>query len=163
LDDDVEIDRPGVMRLFQTMKKHNLDLIQASLTADSSCYWDIIKHPPEGATLCALSSVEIMMPVISRRALADFGWVFKEGISGWGIDLLLSAQVRQRYGNKIALVGDVVAKHARSTYVAFGSFYQFLRRHGIDPNVEAGYIAWKYDVDDLANAISQHDQPLDFS
>jgi len=75
------------MRLFQTMKKHNLDLIQASLTA----------------------------------------------------------------------------KHARSTDVAFGSFYQFLRRHGIDPNVEAGCIAWKYDVNDSANAVSQHDQPLDFS
>jgi hypothetical protein len=61
------------------------------------------------------------------------------------------------------LIGDVVAKHARSTDVAFGSFYQFLRKHGIDPNVEAGYIARKYDVDDSADAISQHDQPLHLS
>jgi|SRR5579875_839743 hypothetical protein len=160
LDDDVEIDRMGVMRLFEAMKEHNLDLVQASLTADSSCYWDIIKHPPEGQTLCPLSSIEIMMPAVSRRALTDLGWVFKEGISGWGIDFLLSAQVRKRYGNKIALIGDVLAKHARSTDVASGTFYQFLRKHGIDPNAEAGYIAWKHGVDDSANAISQHNQPL---
>jgi hypothetical protein len=163
LDDDVEIDRAGVMRLFQTMKKHNLDLVQASLTADSDCYFDIVKHPPAGSALCALTSVEIMMPAVSRRVLRELGWVFKEGISGWAVDFLLSAQVRQRYGNKIALIGDVMAKHDRPTDVDCGAFYQFLRKHDIDPNIEAGYIAWKYGVDDSAQAISRHDQPLDFS
>ncbi len=163
LDDDIEIDRAGVMRLFQTMKKYKLDLAQASLTADSDCYFDIVKHPPEGSAVCALTSVEIMMPAVSCRVLKELGWVFKEGISGWAVDFLLCAQVRQRYGNKIALIGDVVAKHARSTDVACGAFYRFLREHGIDPNVEAGYIAWKFGVDDLASAISRHDQPLDFS
>ena len=103
------------------------------------------------------------MPAVSCRVLKELGWVFKEGISGWAVDFLLSAQVRQRYGNKIALIGDVVAKHARSTDVACGAFYRFLREHGIDPNVEAGYIAWKFGVDDSASAISRHDQPLDFS
>ena len=163
LDDDIEIDRAGVMRLFQTMKKYKLDLAQASLTADSDCYFDIVKHPPEGSAVCALTSVEIMMPAVSCRVLKELGWVFKEGISGWAVDFLLSAQVRQRYGNKIALIGDVVAKHARSTDVSCGAFYRFLREHGIDPNVEAGYIAWKFGVDDSACAISRHEQPLDFS
>lgn len=163
LDDDVEIDRVGVMRLFQTMKNLNLDLVQASLTRESDCYFDVIKHPPIGSTLCALKSVEIMMPVVSRRALMDLGWVFKEGISGWAVDFLLSAQVRHRYGNKIALVADVVAKHVRRTDVSSGAFYCFLRKHGIDPNTEAGYIAWKYGVDDSALAISIHEQPLDCS
>jgi len=163
LDNDVEIDRVGVMRLFQTMKSLNLDLVQASLTPDSDCYFDIIKHPPEGNAVCALKSVEIMMPVISRRALMHLGWVFKEGISGWAVDFLLSAQVRHRYGNKIALIADVVAKHARATDVSSGAFYCFLRKHGIDPNAEAGYIAWKHGVDDSASAISRHDEPLDCS
>ena len=163
LDDDVEIDRGGVMRLFQTMRTLNLDLVQASLTPNSNCYFDIIKHPPEGTAVCALTSVEIMMPVISRRALMDLGWVFKEGVSGWAVDFLLSAQVRHRYGNKIALIADVVAKHARATDISSGAFYCFLRKHGIDPNAEAGYIAWKYGVDDSASAISLHGQPLDCS
>ena len=163
LDDDVEIDRAEVMRLFLTMKNLNLDLVQGSLTPDSNCYFDILKHPPEGNTVCPLKSVEIMMPVVSRRVLRNLGWVFKEGISGWAVDFLLSAQVRQRYGNKIALIGDVVAKHTRSTDVACGAFYGFLREHGIDPNVEAGYIAWKFGVDDSPCAISRHEQPLDFS
>jgi hypothetical protein len=163
LDDDVDIDRAGVIRLFQTMKKYKLDLAQASLTADSDCYFDIVKHPPEGSAVCALTSVEIMMPAVSRRVLKELGWVIKEGISGWGVDFLLSAQVRQRFGNKIALIGDVTAKHDRLVDVASGAFYQFLRKHGIDPNVEAGYIAWKYGVDDSACAISRHDQPLDCS
>ena len=103
------------------------------------------------------------MPAVSRRVLKELGWVIKEGISGWGVDFLLSAQVRQRFGNKIALIGDVTAKHDRLVDVASGAFYQFLRKHGIDPNVEAGYIAWKYGVDDSACAISRHDQPLDCS
>jgi hypothetical protein len=163
LDDDVEIDRAGVMRLFQTMKKYKLDLTQASLTADSDCYFDIVIHPPEGSTVCGLTSVEIMMPAVSCRVLKELGWVFKEGISGWAVDFLLSAQVRQRYGNKIALIGDITAKHDRLRDVASGAFYQFLRKHGIDANVEAGYIAWKYGVDDSACAISRHDQPLDRS
>ncbi|MGO9674163.1 MAG: hypothetical protein ACLPSF_08370 [Methylocella sp.] len=163
LDDDVAIDRAGIMRLFQTMKTNNLDLVQASLTPDSDCYFDIVKHPPEGGRLCALNSVEIMMPAISRRVLNELGWVFKEGISGWAVDFLLSAQVRQRYGNKIALIGDVIAKHDRLRDVASGAFYQFLRKHGIDPNVEAGYISWRYGIDDSPRAISRHDQPLDFS
>jgi hypothetical protein len=163
LDDDVEIDRTGVMRLFQTMKKCKLDLAQASLTPNSECYFDIVKHPPKGNTVCALKSVEIMMPVVSRRVLMNLGWVFKEGISGWAVDFLLGAQVRQRFGNKIALIGDVVAKHVRSTDVASGALYRFLRQHGIDPNVEAGYIARKFGIDDSACAISRHDQPLDCS
>ncbi len=163
LDDDIEIDRAGAMRIFETMKKHNLDLVQASLTPDSSCYWDIIKHPPEGDALCPLSSIEIMMPAISRRALRECGWVFKEGVSGWAIDFLLSAQVRHRFGNKIALARNVIARHGRPTDAARGAFYEFLRKHGIDPNSEAACIAWRHGVDDSDRAISRHDQPLDFS
>lgn len=163
LDDDVKIDCAGVVRLFQTMKESKLDLVQASLTADSDCYFDIIKYPPEGEALCALTSVEIMMPAISSRALREIGWVFKEGISGWAVDFLLSAQVRKRYGNKIALVTDVIARHDRLRDVECGAFYQFLKKHGIDPNMEAGYIAWKFAVDDSVSAISRHDQPLDCS
>ena len=106
------------MRLFQTMKKYKLDLAQASLTVDLDCYFDIVKHPPEGSAVCALTSVEIMMPAVSCRVLKELGWVFKEGISGWAVDFLLSAQVRQRYGKSIALIGDITAKHARSTDVA---------------------------------------------
>ncbi|HUI20124.1 MAG TPA: hypothetical protein VLZ74_03680 [Methylocella sp.] len=163
LDDDVEIDRAGVMQLFQTMRNYKLDLVQASLTADSDCYFEIVKHPPEGRALCPLTSVEIMMPAVSSRALKELGWVFKEGVSGWAVDFLLSMQVRKRYGNKIALIGDIMARHDRSRDVDCGEFYQFLRKHGIDSNMEAGYIAWKYGVDDSAQAISRHGQPLDFS
>jgi hypothetical protein len=51
----------------------------------------------------------------------------------------------------------------RRTDVASGALYRLLRKHAIDPNVEAGYIAWKFGVDDSACAISRHDQPLDCS
>jgi hypothetical protein len=104
-----------------------------------------------------------MMPAISRRALRECGWVFKEGVSGWAIDFLLSAQVRHRFGNKIALARNVIARHGRPTDAARGAFYEFLRKHGIDPNSEAACIAWRHGVDDSDRAISRHDQPLDFS
>ncbi|MEI9915804.1 MAG: hypothetical protein WDN29_08325 [Methylovirgula sp.] len=74
----------------------------------------------------------------------DFG----EGVSGWGIDILLSAEVRRRYGNSIALLGDVVAVHRRPTETTNNTYYKFLAAHGIIATAEVGRIALKYGADD---------------
>ncbi|HXW70051.1 MAG TPA: hypothetical protein VEK34_01155 [Methylocella sp.] len=163
LDDDIEINQAGIMRIFSAMKACGLDLAQPALTPDSDCYFAVVKHPPPGQVLVPLTAVEIMMPAVSHRVLREFGWVFAQGTSGWAIDFLLSAKVRKRYGNKIALIADVIARHDRPRDVESGAFYRYMKSHGIDPNIEAGYVAWKYGIDDSILAISQHAQPLDFS
>jgi len=91
------------------------------------------------------------------RVLKELGGVFKEGISGWAVRFPLE-RARCASDTETRLLNwNVVAKHARSTECRCGAFYRFLREHGIDPNVEAGYIAWKFGVDDSACAISRHD------
>jgi hypothetical protein len=93
------------------------------------------------------------MPLISRRALQEFGWVFKEGISGWGVDDLLSTEIRRRFGNTVALLSDIVCVHLRAIDTSRGSFYKFLRGRGLEPTVEAGKIAMKFGINDKMSAV----------
>ncbi len=160
LDDDVRLSGADIERLFATVTAHGLDLAQASLTAGSACAFAVLKQPQAGAGLTPLTSVEIMMPVLSRRALRDCGWVFGEGISGWAVDFLLGAAVRARFGNTVALVGHVVAAHERPIDTLDGAFYRFLRAHGIEATTEAGRIAVNHGIEVSATAIRQHPEPL---
>ncbi len=160
LDDDVGLSTADVDRLFAIVAAHGLDLAQASLTAASACAFAVLKQPEAGVGLTPLTSVEIMMPVVSRRALRDCGWVFGEGISGWAVDFLLGAAVRARFGNTVALVGDVVAAHERPIDTTDGAFYRFLRAHGIEASTEAGRIAVRHGIEVSATAIRRHPEPL---
>jgi hypothetical protein len=154
LDDDIVISSAQIDSLFAAFDAHKLDLLQASVSEDSECYFPILKQPEAGQGLRPLSGVEIMMPLVSQRALRECGWVFREGISGWGVDILLSAEVRRRYGNRaIALLADVVAVHARATDTSNNMFYKFLRERGIDPRVETGKIAMKFNLNDKISRI----------
>ena len=148
LDDDVTIDAKQIATLFATAATRGLDLAQASLTATSGCFFDCLKQPLAGDEIRPLNAVEIMMPLISRRALERFGWVFGEAVSGWAVDMLLGAKVREAFGdNAIALIGPAVAAHERPVDTSEGRFYTFLRRHGIDAATEAGYLIARYRLD----------------
>ena len=140
IDDDIDIDGAAISRLFAATTTEGFDLAQPSLTADSACFFDCLKQPVAGPENRRLSAVEIMMPVVSRRALQRLGWVFAEGVSGWGVDLLLGAKVREMFGDTVGLVGGVVAAHRQAVDTIGGRFYTFLRGNGIDANAEAGYI-----------------------
>lgn len=153
LDDDIEIATADIDRLFAIVAERRLDLAQASLTADSSCAFEIVKQPQAGSGVRGLTAVEIMMPVVSRRALETCGFAFAEGVSGWAVDFLLSAEVRRRYGDRIALVGDVVAAHRREVDLLDGAFYLFLRGHGIEATTEAGRIAARFGIEVSNQAI----------
>ncbi len=160
LDDDVAITAADIDRLFATAARNGLDLAQASLTAGSCCAFAILKQPEAGPGLTPLTAVEIMMPLVSRRALSACGWVFAEAISGWAVDFLLSAEVRKRFGNTIALVGDVVVTHDREIDTIDGALYRFLRANGIEATTEAGRIARDFGIEVSAEAIRRHPDPL---
>lgn len=153
LDDDIIISEEQIERLFSIQQEFKLDLIQASLTEDSECFFPIFKQPCAGSGIRPVSAVEIMMPLVSQRALRECGWVFAECVSGWGVDFLLSSEVRRKFGDTIALAADVVCSHLRPTDTSNGEFYKFLARHGLEPTVEAGKIALKYQLNDKMTAM----------
>ncbi len=148
LDDDIVITRAQISELFQKFEEHHLDLAQASLTSTSECFFDCLKQPAAGSHVSALNAIEIMMPLVSQRALRKFGWVFAEGVSGWGVDLLLSAKVRETFGETIALIGSVVVAHERAVDTASGRFYEFLQKNGINANTESGFISYAHHLGD---------------
>jgi hypothetical protein len=148
LDDDVEISAEGIDALFRTMTAEKLDLAQPALTADSSTAYPFLKRPSAGTGVTRVSSVEIMAPALTRRALEGAKWVFAESVSGWGADLLLGPAVRSAFGpNSVGVVGSVAVRHAAPVDLSAGAFYTFLRRYGVDPGHEANRVAVDFGVE----------------
>ena len=113
LDDDVEIGAEGIEALFRAMAAERLDLAQPALTADSATAYPFLKRPSAGPGVTRVSSVEIMAPALTRRALECAKWVFAESVSGWGSDLLLGPAVRSACGPKsVGMIGSVAVRHA---------------------------------------------------
>jgi hypothetical protein len=148
LDDDVEIGADGIDRLFQAMAAETLDLAQPALTADSDSAWPFLKKPAAGEGVLRTSTVEIMAPALTRRALERVGWVFAETVSGWGTDLALGPAVRAAFGpESVGVVGSVAVRHARPVDTRSGAFYAFLRRYGVDPAHEANRVVADFGVE----------------
>jgi hypothetical protein len=148
LDDDVEIDTPGIETFFRAMAAEELDLAQPALTADSATAYPFLKRPSAGPGVMRLSSVEIMAPALTRRAIESASWVFAESVSGWGSDLLLGPAVRSAFGPKsVGAIGSVAVRHAAQVDLGAGAFYAFLRRYGVDPGHEANRIAVDFGVE----------------
>jgi hypothetical protein len=148
LDDDVEIGPQGIDAFFRAMTAENLDLAQPALTADSATAYAFLKKPSVGAGVTRVSSVEIMAPALTRRALECAEWAFAESVSGWGSDLLLGPAVRSACGpNSVGVIGSVSVRHAATVDLSAGAFYAFLRRYGVDPGHEANRIAVDFGVE----------------
>ena len=148
LDDDVEIRAGEIAALFRAMSGEKLDLAQPALTADSATAYPFLKRPFAGLGVTRISSVEIMAPALTRRALETATWVFSEAVSGWGADLLLGPAVRAAFGpNSVGLLGSVAVRHAAPVDLSAGAFYALLRRYGIDPGHEANRIAADFGVE----------------
>src|ERR1700733_10012286 len=148
LDDDVEIDAEGIEALFRAMTAEKLDLAQPALTADSATAYAFLKKPSANAGVTRGSSVEIMAPALTRRALEYAGWAFAESVSGWGSDLLLGPAVRAACGPmSVGVIGSVAVRHPAPVDLSAGAFYAFLRRYGVDPGHEANRIAVDFGVE----------------
>jgi hypothetical protein len=148
LDDDVEIDAPGIETFFRAMAAEKLDLAQPALTADSATAYPFLKRPSAGPGVMRLSSVEIMAPGLTRRALECASWAFAESVSGWGSDLLLGPAVRSAFGPmSVGAIGSVAVRHAAPVDLSAGAFYAFLSRYGVDPGHEANRIAVDFGVE----------------
>jgi hypothetical protein len=148
LDDDVEIDAAGIETFFRAMAAEKLDLAQPALSADSATAYPFLKRPSAGPGVMRLSSVEIMAPALTRRALECAKWAFAESVSGWGSDLLLGPAVRSAFGPmSVGAIGSVAVRHAAPVDLRAGAFYAFLSRYGVDPGHEANRIAVDFGVE----------------
>ena len=148
LDDDVEIGAQGIEALFGAFAAERLDLAQPALSADSLTAWPFLKKPSAGNGIIRVSSIEIMAPLISRRALQRAGWTFAETVSGWGTDLLIGPAVRSAFGpDSVGVIGSVAVRHATPVDTAGGAFYAYLRRYGVDPGLEANRVVADFGVE----------------
>jgi hypothetical protein len=148
LDDDVELGAADIDALFAAMAREKLDLAQPALSADSETAWPFLKRPDAPEAVFRVSTVEIMAPVMTRRALEAAGSAFSETVSGWGTDLLLGPAVRAAFGSSsVGVVGGVVVRHARKVDTAGGAFYAYLRRYGLDPAHEANRVVADFGVE----------------
>jgi len=146
LDDDIAIDAGDIDKLFRTAADARLDLAQASLSKESYATYDVFRH--QGARgLRRVRGVEIMMPLLSRRALQIASSLFVETVSGWGLDYALSDLVSRVGDGPAAIIDDVVAKHLKKIDFAEGAYYKMLRAAGIHPEIELRYLRWKYRLD----------------
>ncbi len=148
LDDDIELAATDIDALFAAMAAERLDLAQPALTADSECAWPFLKRPEAPNAIFGVSTVEIMAPLLTRRALEAAGSAFSETISGWGTDLLLGPAVRNAFGPKsVGVIGSVAVRHARKVDLSGGAYYAYLRRYGIDPAHEANRVVVDFGVE----------------
>ena len=144
LDDDVEMHAPAINELFSIMAREQLDLAQPALTPDSISAFPSLLTQPGGAPIRRFNTVEIMAPALSARALARCGWVFGSGISGYGVDLLLGSEVRAQFGNTVALINNITARHTRPPDKQGGAFYRFMTASSIDPMAEMRVLIKKH-------------------
>lgn len=153
LDDDVEIGAEAVEELFRIMRAEGLDCAQPALTEDSFSHYTLLKAQPGGGVR-RLNAVEIMMPALSRRALETCGWVFGETISGYGVDLLLGPQVRRHFGETVAVVDAVAARHAGRPDLESGTFYSFLARHDISAIIELNVLRVTHELPETIEPVT---------
>jgi hypothetical protein len=148
LDDDVEIDAQGIETFFRAMAAEKLDLAQPALSADSATAYPFLKRPSAGDDVLRVSSVEIMAPALTRRALECAKWAFAESVSGWGSDLLLGPAVRAACGPmSVGVLRSVAVRHAAPVDLSAGAFYAVLRRYGVDPGHEANRVAVDFGIE----------------
>ncbi len=148
LDDDVEIGAGDIQALFATAARERLDLAHPALTADSDSAWPFLRRPSAGDGIIRVSTVEIMAPLLTRRALERVGWAFSQTVSGWGTDLVLGPAARAAFGpGAVGVIGSVAVRHARRVDTAGGAFYAYLRRYGIDPAHEANCVVADFGVE----------------
>ncbi|MDE8348837.1 MAG: hypothetical protein POG74_05040 [Acidocella sp.] len=136
LDDDVEMDAAAINDFFSIMERCELDLAQPALTTDSVASFKELLVQPDGAPVRPFNCVEIMAPSLSSRALQHCGWVFGVGISGFGVDMLLGAEVHKQFGNTVAVINTITARHARPQDRQDGAFYRYMAANSINPMVE---------------------------
>lgn len=145
LDDDLHIEEGGIDDLFASAEEEALDLAQPSLSSDSFGHHQVFFTRGRWSVRY-VNGVEIMMPLISHRALEARAHLFSETVSGWGLDIALSKIVKEQLNGRAAVVDHIVAWHTKPIDLKGGAFYAMLRRQNIFPLLQYRYLQRVYDA-----------------
>ena len=143
LDDDIYIEEDQITHLFETAERNSLALAQASLTPDSHCAHPICRNPGTKG-LRFVNAAEIMMPIVSRKALEVGGHLFAQTISGWGLDVAMGKLLAGRFSGRAAIIDSVIARHTKTIDTQNGAFYRMLYRANIYPEIELAHMQKMY-------------------
>jgi hypothetical protein len=107
LDDDIEVTKEQINKLFDCFNYLPVQLAQPSLTADSYMSWRALRHKKMSG-LRYVTTVELMCPMMRQPALEKLLPTFKLTKSGWGVDLLWGKKILNYFGNKQFAVLDII-------------------------------------------------------
>lgn len=144
IDDDLVFRFDDVSIFFEKMQKGGLDLAQPSLSKSSCCVWPALFNVSKTG-IRRTTSVEIMMPALSRRARDVLLPYFMFSVSGFGLDLLIGKIARDK-GFDVGVIDDVIVKHEKKIDVTNGTYYTYLRKHFINPQYEMNRIIRMYKI-----------------
>ncbi|MCA8883500.1 MAG: hypothetical protein KDA50_07110 [Rhodobacteraceae bacterium] len=146
LDDDIDVGADDLNRFFDRATLLGLDLAQMSLSADSHCIWPSLFHDPASPGHRLVNAVEIMMPMLSRRALGLLAPSFRESVSGFGLDLLWGKTIAAA-GGRAAIIDAVQAAHRKPIDDGQGAYYAYLRANMINPKAELWHLIQTHALD----------------
>ncbi len=144
LDDDILAAEDAITQAFRLTQSERLHLAQPSLDPHSAHTWSVLLTQP-GSRWRPLSTVEIMMPLLSRDILQAGGYLFGHSVSGWGLDFAFGDLVARHFGpGRVAVLDAVSFLHPKPIDVVQGAYYRMLHAHQISPLVEERAIWLKY-------------------
>lgn len=138
--DDLEADANTWNRLFDTCDWYALDLAQPAIEGHTS---RDITQPQPGCLLRYTNYVEVMCPVLSRRAVARLAPTFSESVSGWGLPHLWAHLLPYPH-YRLAVIDSVRVRH--TTPVRQGTLRPTLDALGIDPLVEMHQVMARHGI-----------------
>jgi hypothetical protein len=107
LDDDIEVTKQQINKIFDCFNYLSVQLAQPSLTKDSYMSWRSLRNKKMSG-LRYVSTVELMCPLMKQSALETLLPTFKLTKSGWGVDILWGKKIPQLLGNKQIAVLDII-------------------------------------------------------
>lgn len=134
LDDDLLFEAGAIDKFFDLAAGCRADMCQPAIVPGTAGVWpDLFQKG--GCEARPISQVEIMMPCLTRKALFENMDDFAHGVSGFGVDALLSEHVREK-GGSCMVIDAVGARHISPIDDKRGAYYRLMRRLGIVPHLE---------------------------
>ena len=132
-DDDIEITHESLAEFLEEVRNRGLHYAQPSFARGSDAYWRHLRHQP-GARTQQVTYVEIQFFFVSRRLLDLSLPFFATGMTGYGLDFILSYLCRSRLESWPVVIHSVTMFHPHrpqgesvrktfSPYWTFGKSY----------------------------------------
>lgn len=151
IDDDIETDKNAINFLFECFARSPFRLAQPAVTRDSFLTWKALRVKRLSGHRY-VNTVELMCPLMKRDVLEALMPEFKLTKSGWGIDLLWSRQMVEKFGpDKVGVFDIVRVKHGRP--VGKGELYEKLDTAA---QAEMDFVVAKYNLGDCKIEQTDH-------